>query len=155
MWCCSGRKIISSKADASPWRLEWDEKLSVGIPEIDADHQRFICLINELNEAITAHMDMTEIIRRMQSILDDAEAHFAYEESLFSKWSYPVAQEHAQKHAQIMLALRGIIGKLEGGGLEYEWIEAGLKVKQALIEHLLAEDMKYRDYCRKNHLSSC
>ena len=29
------------------WRLDWDESLSVGIPEIDAEHQHFIKLINK------------------------------------------------------------------------------------------------------------
>ncbi len=28
----------------------------------------------------------------------------------------------------------------------YDWIEAGLEIKKALIDHLLTEDMKYRDY---------
>lgn len=41
--------------------------------------------------------------------------------------------------------------------VEYEWIDAGLKVKRALIEHLLTEDTKYRDYCHKKNVgnSSC
>jgi hypothetical protein len=40
-----------------------------------------------------------------------------------------------------------IMGHFDRGGLDYEWIEAGLKVKEALIGHMLNEDMKYRDYC--------
>ena len=38
------------------WRLDWDESLSVHIPEIDAEHQHFIRLVNELNEAIAGRM---------------------------------------------------------------------------------------------------
>jgi hypothetical protein len=36
----------------------------------------------------------------------------------------------------------------ERSGMDWEWIDAGLKVKEALIGHMLNEDMKYRDYCK-------
>lgn len=146
--CCDFLTTEAIMETAPIWELDWNESLSVGIPEIDAEHQHFIRLINELNEAIIEHMDLEEIKSRMQSVLDDAAAHFAHEEALFKEWGYPEARAHAQKHAQIMQALHKIMGGFERVMVEYDWIEAGLKVKQALIEHLLAEDMKYRDYCR-------
>ncbi len=132
--------------DSLQWRLDWDEGLSVFIPEIDAEHQRFIRLVNELNEAIIARKELPEIQNHMQAILYDAVAHFAHEEALFREWGYPAAGEHAEKHAEITQALRQIMGRFHQDGTEYEWIEAGLLVKQALITHLLSEDMKYRDY---------
>ncbi len=138
---------MSYPNSSSPWRLEWSDALSVCIPEIDAEHQHFIRLVNELNEAIIRRMDVEEIKKRMQAILDDAVAHFAHEEILFKEWRYPEAEEHAKKHAHIVLAMNGIMAGFVRGGVEYEWIEAGLKVKETLIEHLLSEDMKYRDYC--------
>jgi hemerythrin-like metal-binding protein len=116
------------------------------IPEIDAEHQHFIILVNVLNRAIVGRMGVVEIRKRMQAIVDDAVAHFAHEEALFKEWGYPAAEEHAQKHAQILHAMREIMGRFERDGVEYEWVDAGLQVKDTLIEHLLAEDMKYRDY---------
>lgn len=129
------------------WRLDWNESLSVCIPEIDIEHQNFIRLVNELNEAIVARAGIARISSCMQAILVDAAAHFSHEEALFREWNYPDAESHAKKHEQITLALREIMGHFERGGLECELIEAGLKVKAVLIEHLLSEDMKYRDYC--------
>jgi hemerythrin len=144
---------MSSPAELSPWRLEWTDELSVHIPEINAEHQHFIRLVNELNEAIISRMDVAEIQRRMQCILDDAVVHFADEEALFRKFGYPAAAEHAQIHAKITSALREIKRGFESDVTEYECIEAGLSVKKTLIEHLLNEDMKYRDYCLKNNLN--
>ena len=138
--------MSSENSYFSPWRLDWNERLSVCIPEIDVEHQRFISLVNDLNEAIIARMDKEVIKRCMQAILDDAAAHFAHEEALFKEWKYPVAEEHAARHAEITQALHEIMSHFVHGGTEYEWIEAGLQVKQALIDHLLIEDMKYRDY---------
>jgi hemerythrin len=137
---------MSSSIEQSPWRLEWNEGLSVCIPEIDAEHRQFIRLVNELNEAIGGRMDVQEIKKRMQAVLDDAVKHFAHEEVLFREWGYPEANEHAIKHAQTLQSLNEIMRHFERGGVDYEWIDAGLKVKEALIGHLLNEDMKYRDY---------
>lgn len=145
---------MTSISESPPWRLEWSEALSVGIPEIDAEHQHFILLVNQLNEAIIERMEMEEIRKRMQLILEDALVHFAHEEVLFREWGYPDADKHAIRHAQIMKALSEIMGNFERGGVDYEWIEAGLKVKEALIEHLLNEDMKYRDFRRSSDAGS-
>ncbi|MDD5058652.1 MAG: hemerythrin domain-containing protein [Sideroxydans sp.] len=139
---------MSSPNNSSPWKLEWSDDLSVSIPEIDAEHQHFIQLVNALNEAIVARMEVRAIQQRMQAILEDATAHFAHEETLFKEWNYPDAEQHAQRHAEVLQALHEIMHGFDKNGLDYEWIEAGLQVKQALIEHMLAEDMKYRDYCR-------
>jgi hemerythrin-like metal-binding protein len=133
-------------SEKSPWRLEWNEGLSVHIPEIDAEHQRFLRLIYELNEAIIGRMDVEEIKKRMRSLLDDAVKHFAHEEALFREWGYSEADEHAIKHEQAIQSLNQIMGHFERGGMDYEWIDAGLKVKEILIGHMLNEDMKYRDY---------
>ncbi len=139
---------MSCPPDTSPWRLEWNEGLSVRIPEIDAEHQRFIHFVNALNEAIARRMDLEVIKNRLQAIVYDAAAHFAHEETLFKEWGYPDMEEHAQKHEQILLALHAIMGSFDHR-VECEWIEAGLQVKQTLIDHILNEDMKYRDYrCR-------
>ena len=137
---------MSYPIDSSTWRLEWYGELSVCIPEIDAEHRRFIDLINDLNEAIVARMDVEVIKRCMQALLNDAAVHFAHEQALFKEWGYPAAAEHAERHAQMTQALHEIMGRFKRGGTEYEWIEAGLEVKQALISHLINEDMKYRDY---------
>ncbi len=128
------------------WRLDWDESLSMYIPEIDADHQRFILLVNALNEAIVARMSMEEIKKRMRALQDDAVAHFAHEESLFREWGYPQADEHACLHAEIIQNLQHIMDIFSDSPMPYECIAAGLKVKEVLITHLLTEDTKYRDF---------
>jgi hemerythrin len=129
--------------EAKPiWRLDWNESLSMYIPEIDAEHQRFIQLVNELNEAIIGHMNKKEIKSRMRAILDDAAMHFAHEEAVFKEWGYPDAEEHAQ----IISFLNEIMESVDHGKMAHGWLEAGLEMKQVLIQHILNEDMKYRDY---------
>ena len=129
--------------EAKPiWWLDWNESLSTYIPEIDAEHQHFIRLVNGLNEAIIARMNKKKIKSRMQAILDDAAMHFAHEEAVFKEWGYPDAEEHAQ----IISFLNEIMESVDHGKMAHGWLEAGLEMKQVLIQHILNEDMKYRDY---------
>jgi len=127
-----------------PWKLEWSDDLSIGIPEVDDDHKRFISLINDLNHAIVSRRETAEVGRLVRRLVEDAERHFAHEEALLSQWNYPDVGGHANNHAEVLRELHDILGALERANLDYQWIEAGLKVKDALINCFLTEDMKYR-----------
>ncbi|MDD2722255.1 MAG: hemerythrin family protein [Gallionella sp.] len=137
---------MSSPNESLPWRLEWSDELSVHLPEIDAEHQRFVRLVNELNEVIVARAGVEEVKARMRLLQEDAEAHFAHEEALFRQWHYPDAEAHAQKHEQALRFLAEVMAGFSQEKTGYEWIETALKVKQVLIEHIMLEDMKYRDF---------
>jgi hemerythrin-like metal-binding protein len=130
------------------WKIEWNDGMSVGIPEIDEEHKRFASLVNEFNRAIVDRMDLGEIKKRLQLILEDAEQHFAHEERLFKQWNYPDVEDHANIHAQITKDLHAVMDKFISYDLASEWIETGLKVKDILIKHVLTEDMKYAKYYR-------
>ncbi len=130
------------------WKVEWNEGMSVGIHEIDADHKRFILLIDDLNRAIVDRMDLEYVKKRLQLILDDAARHFAHEEKLLQEWRYPDANEHAKKHAAALKSLEAIQEQLFAYKMTSEWIDVGLKVKDILINHMLTEDSKYAEFYR-------
>lgn len=140
--------------DNAAWQLEWTEDMSVGIPEIDAEHRHFAQLINDLNQAILGHMELSVIRNRMSLILDDAALHFAHEESLFKQWDYPDTAGHTAKHFLATRAYLDIMATLKQDYVEPDWIAVGLKVKSILVDHLLKEDMKYRDFYRAAHPDS-
>lgn len=131
------------------WKLTWNEGMSVGIPEIDADHKRFVSLLDDLNRAILDRMEPEEIKMRLQAILDDAAKHFAHEEKLFRSWNYPDADEHARKHAAVIKSLQAIQDQLFAYQMPSEWISVGIEVKDILIDHLANEDAKYAEYYHK------
>jgi hemerythrin len=118
--------------EAKPlWWLDWNEDLSMYIPKIDAEHQGFIQLVNELNQAIIVRMNNKKIKSRMRAILDDAAMHFAHEEAVCKEWRYPDAEEHARKHAQIISFLNEIMQGIDLARMEHGWLEVG-KISHAL-----------------------
>jgi hemerythrin-like metal-binding protein len=132
------------------WTATWNDVMSVGIPDIDKDHKHFIFMINELNRSITDRKDPVEIRMHVQMIVDDAERHFGQEEKLFKKWQYPNSDEHAIKHAQVLKMLNAIMDNFVPYGYDSGWINIGLRIRDILIEHILADDMVYAEYYRNN-----
>jgi len=128
------------------WNLEWNDGMSVGIPEIDADHKRFISLVDELNISITERMKASEIKKRLQHVIRDANRHFEQEEKLFQERQYPNAEGHLRSHNNIRNMLNKVQDSFLPYGLEAEWLDAAQVIKQMLISHLLTEDMQYAGY---------
>jgi hemerythrin len=137
------------------WPLQWDDNMSVGIREIDQEHQGLLLLLNRLNDSIESCMEIAEIRRRMHLILDDWQQHasreeklFRAEEEFFRKWRYPATDEHVRKHEEVSKSLHAIMSDFSDANGEGRWATACRKVRVTLIDHLLIEDMKYRDYYR-------
>ena len=121
---------------------EWNEGMSAGIPEIDANHQRFIALICELDRSNTERTKATEIHKRLQHVIDHTERHFEQEEELFQEWRYPDADVHASSHKLVLKILKRIRDSFIPYGHEAGWPEAALKIRNLLVSHILAEDMQ-------------
>jgi len=142
--------------EQSNGHLGWDKSLNVGIAEIDREHQAFVLQVNELNRAIENRIKLSAIRKKMQLILQDWKLHYSREEALLRQLHYPDADEHAKKHEQVNRQLHAIMAEVEHATFGYEWISASLKVRDALLDHLTEEDMKYRDHCSgKSVDSSC
>ncbi len=131
----------------SPWTLEWDDTMSMGIPELDREHRRFICLINALSSRVAARRSLREIEKAVQVLLAHAERHAAREARLLAERHYAGAEDHAQREARLVGDLKAMLEDAKTYRLESDRISAALKIKQALIDHFLNEDLP----CRPAH----
>ena len=78
--------------------MEWDDKLSVGIPSIDAQHKNLIALINKLNETMRQGKGSLIIGEVIDELVAYTQTHFRTEEELFALHSYPKAGAHEAEH---------------------------------------------------------
>jgi hemerythrin-like metal-binding protein len=125
--------------------IAWNDEMSVGIPEIDADHKNFILLINDFNWSITGGNNPDVIKQRLHLIIDDAVQHFAHEERLFKEWQYINLEDHAKTHANVLKKLNEIMSNFTPYGHDTGWVTAGLEIKNILINHMMTDDMKYME----------
>jgi hemerythrin-like metal-binding protein len=134
--------------EKSEWKISWSDYLSVGIPEMDAEHREFIARVNELNQSIIGADDKSTVERRMSLMLMQAADHFAHEEELLQKLNFPQLAAHRAKHAALTARFERVMQEFGASDVSFVWALKGLQLKQLLVEHLLQEDMIYRDFVR-------
>ena len=138
----------------SEWEIAWNDFLSVGVPEMDEDHRQFISRVNELNQAIIESEDKATVERKMDMMLMEAAHHFGQEQELLARWKYPDAAAHAAKHAELIAQFARVMQEFAQTDISFVWALKGLRLKQLLVEHLLKDDRKYRDFLQTQEQAS-
>jgi len=101
----SGRYCVSAAAppeiEAGNW-MEEDEAESIGVPEIDRQHETLIALANRLHRAIEASEDYVLQSALLDELVSYTQYHFASEEALMDRYQDPNAEAHKRQHAQLV-----------------------------------------------------
>jgi len=134
--------------ETAPWKIEWSDALSMQNPEIDAEHQEFASLVNDLNTAIIGRHSKDDVESILKRIVTHSIEHFTHEEKLFVQMQYPKTQEHMQLHSELIITLKKILTEIHNSEFSKEWIEMGLAIKNALVDHILSDDAQYIEYLR-------
>ncbi|TSA11360.1 MAG: chemotaxis protein [Betaproteobacteria bacterium] len=134
--------------EKSEWEITWSDKFEVGIAELDDEHRQFISRVNQLNKAIIESEDKSAVQRAMNLMLIETGHHFGHEQDLLAQWKYPEAAAHSAKHVELMQRFERVMKEIADSDISFVWAAKGLHLKQLLVEHLLKEDMKYRDFLR-------
>lgn len=124
---------------------EWTVDLSVGDKDIDDDHIGLFNLIDTLNRAKMNHDDLNSILDRLKRYTEE---HFSKEELHMRHIHFPELEEHLKLHRAFeewLSTIRSmyarfpqspfIVGDSVNGYLQ-RWLK----------DHILDEDMKYRDF---------
>jgi len=131
-------------------RIEWSDALSVGVSQLDRDHQIIIDLINRLDRAET-ESDLTDVLN---TLLAYTEYHFYREERVMEVCDYPELEAHRQEHVQLaedVAELQRRHGEGDPGVTAHVLRDF---VANWLAHHILLEDMAYKPYaikCRETH----
>jgi hemerythrin-like metal-binding domain len=79
--------------------IKWEESYSVGIKEIDAQHQKMIGILNEIYSMILAsNYSDEDVVKILQELVEYADLHFTTEEKYFLDFNYDQAISHQQIH---------------------------------------------------------
>ncbi len=90
--------------------IEWTEELVVGVPAIDEAHHEFVDLLNALPEASDA--EFCSLFARLAAHSRD---HFAEEERMMERTSFPVIAVHKAEHERVLAELEQVQQQLEQG----------------------------------------
>ena len=128
---------------SSPSKLiEWNDELSVGIQEIDDQHQLLVSLLNKLHAAIHQHHGREAAQAILGELVDYTKIHFAVEESLMRILGFPGYEEHKVQHDTLIGEVKELQEKLASGkkSISFELLHF---LRMWLTKHIMNEDQQY------------
>ncbi len=126
--------------------IEWDESLSVHIPEIDLQHQRLIDLINDLDETM-AGQDQNKVRTVIEGLKDYAIVHFDAEETLLETHGYPGLKGHQTEHWEFVKKVRNF-EQAQDLGLKGVRDNIIRFLTQWLLKHIRVTDQHYAEFLK-------
>jgi hemerythrin-like metal-binding protein len=78
--------------------LQWDKNLSVGIAEMDQQHQMIISMLEEYSKAVSSGQDSFSLSKIVNGLKSYIKEHFVTEEKYFEKYDYPWSVIHKAEH---------------------------------------------------------
>jgi hemerythrin-like metal-binding protein/putative nucleotidyltransferase with HDIG domain len=126
--------------------IQWSEKFSVGVIELDQQHQQLIKLLNRM---ISAHGTISTHSETISDILTEmtryAQTHFKTEEMLMEAYSYPGLEEQKMQHRDFRKKTVDFCTATTQG---FEQIPEALLeyLVDWLVHHILEVDMAYRSF---------
>lgn len=129
---------------------EWTAALSVGFPLIDAEHQELFRRVNQLMTAVSAGEAATEAPRLLMFLADYVVAHFAHEEALMARYSYPGGEAHKRQHEGFMARVRELRAQFaEQGAAPTLVLSICRDVHDWLVNHISKSDVVLGAYLRQ------
>lgn len=123
-------------------KFSWCDEYNVDGGLIDNQHQHLFALANQVFESdnpaiiITCIMELFGYIRK----------HFKDEEKCMKQISYPLYEEHARAHDQILLKLEEISVNMRNNDFNTEQLNE--LMAEWILTHILKEDILIGQYLR-------
>ncbi|WP_461209171.1 bacteriohemerythrin [Desulfocurvus sp. DL9XJH121] len=83
--------------------IEWDERMTVGVEEIDDQHKKLLAIINTLHEACSQGCNPEAVGRAAEELTEYTRYHFTTEERYMTACDYPEQERHLEEHMECNL----------------------------------------------------
>jgi len=123
-------------------KLEWDNKYSVKVKEIDDQHKKMFDTINHLIDILGSNPTQEQLNEIIKALVEYKQFHFATEEKYFDEFKYEGTEEHKNAHKIFNEKLEEIV-KISHGDVATLAFKLVDFLEDWLIDHLMVEDQKY------------
>lgn len=127
--------------------IEWTQKHSVAVPDMDQQHRRLFELANVLHEAMRAGRGTAALSACLDDLYNYTSGHFAAEEDFMKRVHYPLLGEHILEHRQLQQKVEQLRRKLAAGEpvLTMDVMDF---VRDWLDKHIMETDARYGRFMR-------
>lgn len=123
--------------------MQWNDRMSVGVSVLDADHKKLVSMVNDLYDAIQAGKGKEKVGPVLDGLIDYTKAHFAREEQYFAQTGYPDSPAHKKEHTELTRQVADVQSKYKAGATSTLSLEVMNFLKNWLINHIQGSDKKY------------
>jgi hemerythrin-like metal-binding protein len=130
--------------------IEWDESYSVNNAEFDAQHRKWLEILNDLQAGLEnggGDVD-AETVAALAALMDYVRQHFLAEEKYMREIGYPDTIAHIRIHNECYGRVSSYLLTVESGG-RVSVAELLRFLGDWLLEHILKEDKKYSLYAAR------
>jgi hemerythrin len=121
------------------WNTDW----SIGVDEIDAQHQDWLAILNDLYEAMAAGTDKDSLGAILDRLVSYCGWHFAAEEQMMRRSGYPGFAAHQAEHNELTERVFTTQLKRDHGldlGLSVETLTV---LRDWITHHILGSDLAF------------
>jgi hemerythrin len=126
----------------STQKLIWDDKYSVGVEEIDKQHQHMFNTINNLLDVISTNSPKEKLDEVISGLVEYKKYHFETEEKYFREFDYEGREEHEAKHNEFTKNFLALRAQYPENNIEFAFKLIDF-LEDWLIDHLITMDQKY------------
>ena len=125
--------------------IQWNEKYSTGVDDIDDQHKEIINQLNRFHEAITSGLGKDVIIDLLEFTAQYAENHFSFEEDCMNRYRCPVAKQNEAAHRRFTKRFQEIREEIAANPVDTETVlEVYHELKEWINWHILKIDTNLR-----------
>ncbi|WP_158240752.1 bacteriohemerythrin [Telmatospirillum siberiense] len=125
--------------------IRWQDTFTIGVADIDADHQVLISLLNQLSETREEGQSRDVVGSVFNVLIEYTIKHFAREERLMELCGFSGLAEHRQQHQRIAERVQKYQRQYEAGC--HTAVDELLDfLNNWLVEHIIGEDTHIRSW---------
>jgi hemerythrin-like metal-binding protein len=134
----------------------WIEKYSVGVKQIDEQHQKFFEDANEIIRMTgQENIQAQDLLLKVKNFNDYAVYHFKTEEGIFEQYNYPDAEEQIIAHNDYREKMKEFCTEMEKPDIDTKKtaVEMAEFAGSWLANHVMAMDQKYIGFMHENGIN--
>lgn len=126
--------------------MTWNDKMSVGVGLLDADHKKLVEMVNTLFDGIQAGKGKDAVGTILDNLIKYTVEHFKHEEQYFAQTGYPDSAAHKAQHQDLTKQVLAVQEKYKSGATATLSLEVMNFLKNWLVNHIQGSDKKYGPY---------
>jgi hemerythrin len=134
--------------------IEWNDSMSTGVADIDAQHQELIAMLNGLSDAMRSGKGKEEIETMLVFAGEYAQKHFACEERYFAQYNCPTGPQNKAGHEHFIARFTELIENFREQGDSFALVmKIYNELSNWLVQHILGIDTTLRTVVRAAQMS--